>query len=79
MFVASHQETVGESGMKHFDVETEFALSVALGLYDNAAHDNVTAPAAFGVACLILQDMLKISLRAAALLLEIALQRRRVS
>ena len=77
MFIASNKKTVGEQVMKPFDPETEFALLVALEFYDEAAKDNVTAPAAFGVACLILQDMLKIKLRAAALILDVALTRRR--
>lgn len=79
MFVARNKETLGKPVMNTFDAETEFALVIALEIYDGAAEDNVTAPAAFGVACLILQDMLKINLRAAALLLDVALQRRRQS
>lgn len=79
MFVAGNQETLGKQAMNTFDAETEFALVIALEIYDGATEDNVTAPAAFGVACLILQDMLKINLRAAALLLDVALQRRRQS
>ena len=79
MLVAGNQETVGSPVMKTFDAATEFALVIALEIYDGATEDNVTAPAAFGVACLILQDMLKINLRAAALLLDVALDRRRQS
>ena len=79
MPIASNQETVGIQAMKGLDDETVFALEVALSIYDAAAEDNVTAPAAFGVACLILQDMLKVNLRAAALLLEVSLQNRRHS
>jgi len=79
MFVARNKETLGKSAMNTFDAETEFALVIALDVYDAAAEDNVTAPAAYGVACLILQDMLKVNLRAAALLLDVALQRRRHS
>jgi hypothetical protein len=65
--------------MKTFDAATEFALQIALEIYDAATQDVVTAPAAFGVACLILQDMLRINLRAAALLLDVALDRRKQS
>lgn len=76
MFVASNKKTVGVSRMSKWDPETEFALMVALGIYDEAAKDPVTALAGFGLACAVLQDMLKISLRAAALLLDVALQNR---
>jgi len=79
MFVSRNSQTLGEKTMSGFDEETLVALDVALDLYDKAAEDNVTAPAAYGVACLVIQDLLHVNLRAAALLLDVALTQRRSS
>lgn len=76
MLVSSNSQIVGAQSMNRFDDDTIFALGIAFEIYDSAASDPVTAPAAFGVGCLILQDMLKVNLRAAALLLDVGLQAR---
>jgi len=60
--------------MKDWDDATNFAVETALLAYDEAAKDPVTAPAAYGIACIILKESLDLNLRAAALLLDIALQ-----
>jgi hypothetical protein len=76
MPVARNSEVVGTPVVNKFDDDTIFALEIAMEYHDAAASDPVTAPAAFGVACTFLQEMLKVNLRAAALLLDVALTAR---
>lgn len=76
MPVSRDNETVGKQVVNGFDDDTLFAITIAMEYHDAAASDPVTYSAAFGVACVMLQDLLSVNLRTAALLLDVALQLR---